>query len=326
MKELQQRDLIQKLFQAGITKAPAISTRTDIPISTVYRIISKLRKNDGIERKKGSGKSRKLMSNDGRALVQLAIQNRKMSVRNLTSKFNLTRRKNLSHETVRKELLRRGYNRKLARRIPLLTEKHRQQRVSWAKDNKRTDWEKVVFSDEMSIWLSGNRVYLWCKGDEKAVKPTCKHTPKLHVWGAFSARGTFPLKVFRENLTGYVYTNILNECLPTQAAVLYPDGWVLQEDNDPKHTSKIARKFREDSDIGRMDWPSCSPDLNPIENLWAWMKHQIDLTSPSSLKELETTLYQVWNSIEPEFLLSYWQSMPKRIKLVTSTKGFKIKY
>ena len=83
MKELQQRDLIQKLFQAGITKAAAISTRTDLPISTVYRIISKLRKNDGIERKKGSGKSRKLMSNDGRALVQLAIQNRKMSVRNI---------------------------------------------------------------------------------------------------------------------------------------------------------------------------------------------------------------------------------------------------
>ena len=108
MKELQQRDLIQKLFQAGITKAHTISTRTDIPISTVYRIISRLRKNNGIERKKGSGKSRKLMSNDGRALVQLAIQNRKMSVRNLTSKFNLTRRKNLSHETVRKELRRRG--------------------------------------------------------------------------------------------------------------------------------------------------------------------------------------------------------------------------
>ena len=75
------------------------------------------------------------------------------------------------------------------------------------------------------------------------VKSTSKHTPKLHVWGAFSARGTFPLKIFRENLTGLGYIHILNECLIAQGQVLYPDGWIFQEDNDPKHTSKIAKDF-----------------------------------------------------------------------------------
>ena len=74
--------------------------------------------------------------------------------------------------------------------------------MSWAKDNKATDWEKVVFSDE------------------NPVKPTSKHTPKLHVWGAFSARGTFPLKIFRDNLTGLGYIRILNECLIAQSQVL----------------------------------------------------------------------------------------------------------
>ena len=43
-----------------------------------------------------------------------------------------------------------------------------------------------------------------------------QNTPKLHVWGAFSARGTFPLKVFKENLTGQLYIDILNGCLVTQ--------------------------------------------------------------------------------------------------------------
>ena len=38
-------------------------------------------------------------------------------------------------------------------------------------------------------------------GDSKPVKPSTKNSPKLYVWGAFSARETFSIKIFRENLT-----------------------------------------------------------------------------------------------------------------------------
>ena len=135
--------------------------------------------------------------------------------------------------------------RKYTKKVPMLTDVHKVARVSWGKQKKSTHWEKVIFSDEMSVWLSGGRLYLWCKKDEIAVKPSWKHSPKLHVWGAFSARVALPLKIFKENLTGTLYSNILNECLIAQANFFYPDGWVFQEDNDPKHTSKVAKEFRE---------------------------------------------------------------------------------
>ena len=42
----------------------------------------------------------------------------------------------------------------------------------------------------------------------------------------------------------------------------------LQQDNDPKHTSRVAKDFIVENKIRTIDWPSNSPDPNPIENMW----------------------------------------------------------
>ena len=72
--------------------------------------------------------------------------------------------------------------------------------------------------------------------------------------------------------------------------------------------------------------PSQSLDLNHIEDIFAWFKHQLYRKRHKTIEDLKTRIEEIWESISPDFLTPYWQSMPRRCQMGIEKNGYKINY
>ena len=93
------------------------------------------------------------------------------------------------------------------------------------------------------------------------------------------------------------YLQILQENLKSSARRLgLGHSWVFQQ--DPKHTSKVVKQWLNRARIKVLEWPSQSPDLNPIENMWTVLKKQVCVRKPTNLVELHQFCQEEWSKIQ----------------------------
>ena len=92
-------------------------------------------------------------------------------------------------------------------------------------------------------------------------------------------------------------------------------------------SSKVAKNFLDSNNIGLLEWPGNSPDLNPIENLWTNMKNKVSEKQPLSGAELVKAIKEVWvKEISKEYCQNLIESMPRKIKAVIKNREGHTKY
>ena len=198
-------------------------------------------------------------------------------------------------------------------------------------------WKNIIWSDESIFTVSENNnknVYRRADSDPYDPKYTCKvvkFPAKLMVWGCFNYRGVDKIIVLPQNqtLNKERYLELISlhlyDCFRMCKAPMARG--VFMQDGATCHTAKIIQEYFDFVKITYIKkWPGNSPDINPIENLWAILKKKLRERDTSTIAKLEAAIYDVWYNLDPGMLRNLASSIPKRLREVIRRKGYPTKY
>lgn len=181
----------------------------------------------------------------------------------------------------------------------------------------------VVFTDECTVQLEQHsRVCFRKRLQPRSLKQRAKHPVKVHIWGGISARGATDIIMFTGIMDAQRLSRVLEVGLLPFLRSHYPDGHRLQQDNDPKHASKLIEDFFEEHGVNWWPTPPESPDMNPIENIWGSLKQYLrNIYKPRNLDQLRDGIHQFWATLTPEVCQRYIGHLSKVILKVIQENG-----
>ena len=146
------------------------------------------------------------------------------------------------------------------------------------------------------------------------------------VWAGFSWNGKTDIAFMNGKQNTQKYLEILESNLIPSKDRLGGENFIFQQDNARIHTSKEAENWFKEKRIQIFDWPSRSPDLNPMENLWGILARKVYSNGRQfqTVGELKKAIIYHWNEIENEVLENLISSMPERVFNVIQRGGYSI--
>ncbi|GFY16850.1 transposable element Tcb2 transposase [Trichonephila clavipes] len=191
--------------------------------------------------------------------------------------------------------------------------------------------EQFFSSDEsrFSVHPDNRRIFIWrYRGSRN--NPAFMHESVrfggggVLMYGGISIDGRTVLYIIRDGpLTARRYRDeILRPSVVPYAAAM-GDDFILMDDNCWPHRANLVEDFLLEEGIVRVEWPACSPDMNPIEHVWDALGRQVAdrQPPPHTLQELERALLEESDRISQLVINSIIDSMPQRCSTLLAVRG-----
>lgn len=240
---------------------------------------------------------------------------------------------------------------------PELKPAHKAQRIAFAKANLHRDWTRVMFTDRKKFIFAhpGSRVtpVTWTTGQANRRATTVSHPATFNVYAGLTPRGMTKIHVVAgstghktlhknkkgqpaKNITASQYKEVVsNTFLPEGDRLFKGRGvlpkWVLQQDNDPTHKVAVVLARRRNRErLGKVEvlknWPPNSPDLNLIENVWAYVNARVQSRRCETRADFEKAVQEELQAVPINYIEKLYKSMPARLSQVLKNEGERTKY
>uniref|UniRef100_A0A8C5PUM9 Transposase Tc1-like domain-containing protein n=1 Tax=Leptobrachium leishanense TaxID=445787 RepID=A0A8C5PUM9_9ANUR len=236
--------------------------------------------------------------------------------------------------TIRKTLNKNGVHGRTPRMKPLLSKKNIAARLKFAKEHLDVPqhyWQNILWTDETKIELFGKNTqhYVWRKKgtahQHQNLIPTVKHgRGSIMVWGCFAASGPGRIVVIDGKINSRVYQDILQENVrPSVRQLKLCRGCVMQQDNDPKHTSNSTKEWLQQNKIRLLEWPRV---LTSTRLKCCGMTLRVRFTHPKNIATLKQFCEEEWSKITPDHCAGLICNYRKRLVEVIAAKGKSTSY
>lgn len=329
LSQIQRNEIVIK-YHAGIS-VQSLSIFYKVPRQTIYYQINKHKLRNSTDNLVRKGRPRKTTPRQDRLILQKFKEDVLITPKTASMEVKKDYGISISRKTVERRLKEANFATYVARPIPFISPKNKLKRLAFAKSfvNKpQSFWEQILWTDESSFEYHGSKNKIYCrlpKNIRKKVRPAIQRIPhgggSVMFWGCVCFNGIGDLVPINGTMNQGHYLRILNDHALLAGDRLIGQDFILQQDNAPCHKAKMINKFLRDLEVKSLDWPPQSPDLNIIENVWAYVKRK---RSPNLTRTREETIAEVeglWKEISLETLQNLVKSVPARLQKVIDAKG-----
>lgn len=218
---------------------------------------------------------------------------------------------------------------------PMLSMKNINDRMQYAISHMSwvQEWNKIVFSDEKKFNLDGpdGWSHYWrdLRTEKKIFSKRQSGGGSVMVWGAIGYKKKCALECIDHRLSSEGYQEMVGPLFPAWGYEMAGFNWILQQDNAPIHVSRSTLAFFKQRNIAVMeDWPSKSPDMNIIENLWSILARKVYAGSRQfhTKQELSEAIIDAWAEIDQTMIQRLYHGLPQRMRALYDAKGRYTKY